>query len=538
MRSNLIIRGLKTSVAILPLLAGGCGWYMDMSNSIGSHMPTYEGWFGDEKPKQQNNNANYQPDPYSYGAPPPSGVQQPAPPRGAAMPQGYYQTERLPAGQQQPVYGMPPSYTPPSQMPPPDGMSSAYGAPNNGPAADQGLREMQMRQQMQQPAPYGQQPLPYGQQMQQPFMSPAIPFTQPDLVQPEVQVQEQSGTIQKELPSDLPPTIVVQQEQPKPRGTFAFFDDISEVVGGWFGDSEAEKKPYPNLATVPPTQDYTAQHESMQRAEQELLADRAVAESKQREITDWSQLADAAPASAAPIVQPNVIASPSVDQPIQTIAPQPEAMMAAPVLTPPSQAAVQVPQQAAQDDYTVLERKLLGEQEPQRIKDKSWYSGWDSWFVSEEKKPLTEPQPMPEQAMIAPAPQAIEPQQRIANPVPPSQQTVVYRNENIVPQPQETVVYRNENVAPVVQPQESFIAPPPAPPAMAKDDVKPVIAAPEQPAPQIYMPQPIVNMPDVPETNPEYLRQPEVVAEQGFLPASRYAARRAAERQNDAAAAH
>lgn len=533
MRNSPIIRGLKTSAALLPLLLTGCGWYMDMSNSIGSHMPTYDDWFGDDKPK---NNApgysQYNPDPYSYGMPAPSQgaqMQQPAPPRGAAMPQGYYQTERVQAGSQQPIYGTPQD---PRTLPAPagSGMENPTMAP--GPAPDEGLRQLQMQQQMQmqpnqmqmhQPTPYGGQP--------QPFMPPSVPFTQPDLTAP---VEEQSGSIEKTLPSDLPATQVVQQAPTKKeRGTFAFVDDISEVIGGWFGDSEAQKKPYPNLAAVPQAEDYKSQHAMMQQSEKELLADRAVAESKQQEITDWSQLAESASPAAAPLVKP--LASPTADQPLQTIAPAPVAEVPAPMglpqaqnemmAPPPLVAPVAAPTPAPQphDEYAILEQRLNAESKPTVPQEKSWYSNWFGLGGEDEQKPvanLTQPQPMPEtmpayepapqvqeQPMAEPQPQPMPEPKRVVNPVPQSEQTVVYRNEQVAP------------ATPQMQPQ-TFVAPPPPIAVQAEPAPAPAVLA-----PQIYVPQPAAI-----ETKPEYLREPDVASEQGFLPASRYAARRAAER--------
>lgn len=389
-----MIRPLIRSVLPIALVftLSGCSWYMDMSNSIGSHMPTYDDWFGSgEKPKEQAQPGQYPygTDPYTYGAPPP------APPRGQAMPQGYYPTERFAVPAEQPQTQQPPQY----YAPPVTGQPASPG----GVAPDQGLQMLQMQQQMHMQG--GPAPEPY--------------FTQPDLVAPEP-MDDSSSLIEKQLPSDLPS--LAADEPKKEEGMFAFLDDISETVGGWFGDSE-DKAPYPNLASVPPKPDYASQHQEVARAAEELVADRNAAQAEQQRIDDWGDLvADAPSAGAAPEQQ--AAAQPATISPVALLPEQAAAIPAGQQIVYPKPA----PEVSAA---------------PQK----------EEWFTAYERK-------TPEVVAAVPAPM------------------------------------------PEVAPAAAY-------------------------SPRVMVPSAAA---ELSETPAEYLRAPEMAAPQGFLPPSRYTARRTADR--------
>lgn len=286
---------------------------MDTSRAIGSYMPTYDDWFGDGEKKPQSQ-APASSNPYGYGDGTNTGgygsygQQPPPPPRGVAVPPGYYPTER---------YAVP---SPSQQMPMPQtGMPVPPGADV---APDQGLRQYQMQQQMmqqQQPQQGYQQPgypgvapapSPYGAE-------PPVPFTQPELSVPEPQQDFNYGEESRLIDEQLPPQLPSTQPAPKKNDSmFAFVDDISETVSGWFDDS-TKKEPYPNLASVPQKLDYQSQREALDDEAAALVAarDAAVAEKQRIAAEAAADSASAAPTdgtlpnpfAAAPSAGPAVI---------------------------------------------------------------------------------------------------------------------------------------------------------------------------------------------------------------------------------------
>lgn len=302
----------------------GCSWYWETSKDIGSHMPTYEGWFGDgEKPtetqqqqlqQQQNPNQSY------YNAPPElprerriplsgnpaqSQYQQSAPPQQGytyTQPQGYPPFpptggQPLPsAGSFPPPPGFSASDVPSANdmPPPPPGFGNAQtpqgqqGQQAGGPDPMEGLRNLQIQQQQ------GQQPL--------------VPFTEPVLENFSAKVA---------------------QEAEKDRSTFSFLSDIGDVVSGWF-DSEPTKE-FPNLASVPDAPKYDAKMADAKEAQQELEADKQAAQAEQKAITDWSDLAEEN-APSEPVTALSSITSPTGNEVVvprdlpaeETVMPEPK----------------------------------------------------------------------------------------------------------------------------------------------------------------------------------------------------------------------
>lgn len=329
----------------------GCSWYMRQADAIGNHMPTYEGWFGGgEKPteaQQQNPNQSY------YNAPAelprerrmplsanPAGSYQPQPQQGyaQAQPQGYppfpppppqggFPPPPPPMGAYPPPQGFPPppaNQLPPPQPgempPPPPGFGNAEPQ-QGGPDPMGGLKNLQMQQQQ------------GGQQL--------IPFTEPVLENPQTEVENFSGTI--------------TEEAPKERSTFGFFDDIGDVVSGWF-ESEPRKE-YPNLASVPEVPQYNAKMADAEEAQQELEADKQAAEKQQKEITDWSDLAEENTPSE-PVTALSSITSPTGNE-------------------------VVVPRDLPSDEVVMPEPKADAPKAPETV------------IVMQKPQTMPEPQPMP-----------------------------------------------------------------------------------------------------------------------------------------------
>lgn len=307
MNRTLLFAGIIAATTSL----SGCGWYMRQADSIGSYMPTYEGWFGDgersevtpQPQAQQPQVSPYYNNNYSNSIPQqqplerrmpisgnPAGSYAPQP-QAQPVPQGYTATapQGYPPFPPPPHGGFPPppppmgAYPPPppphggnlpsaGSFAPPEGFSAsdantdtvapppAPGFGNAAPSQDgpdpmAGLKNLQMQQQQ------GQQPL--------------IPFTEPVLENQSVEVDNFSETITEETPKES-----------------TIFSDIADTISGWFTSSDAPKKEFPNLASVPENPEYNTKMEAAVASKQELEADKEAAQEQQKAITDWSDLAE------------------------------------------------------------------------------------------------------------------------------------------------------------------------------------------------------------------------------------------------------
>lgn len=301
----------------------GCSWYWETSKDIGSHMPTYEGWFGDgEKPvpevqQQQQQQYNAPPELPRERRMPLSGNPQSAPQQnyGYTQPQGY--PPFSPAGRQPlPNAG---SFPPP----PPPGFGNAQtqqGQQGGGPDPMGGLRNLQMQQ-------------------QQGIQQPLVPFTEPTLENFSAEIKEE-------------------------RGTFSFFDDIGDVVSGWF--ESIPKEEYPNLASVPDAPQYAEKMADAEEAKQELEADKEAAQVEQKAITDWSELAEEN-SEAEPVTALSSITSPTGNE-------------------------VVIPRDLPAEETVMPEPKIDAPKAPETV------------VVMQKPEPMPEPQPMPEAEEETPAP--------------------------------------------------------------------------------------------------------------------------------------
>ena len=360
------LRSVFFSSLLITSGMSGCSWYMDTANSIGSHMPTYDGWFGDGEKKTASPTT-----PPAYPDAPPA---MPVPPRGQAMPQGYYPVERV-------------------QVPAPD----ASQPPVGGPSPDEGLRRMQMTPPPGMPQGYAPPQPPV------PSQAPLMPFTEPVLENP-VQVEEQSGRVEEKpanmssLPADLPlADMAPAAGETKERGTFAFVDDVSESIAGWFGDSE-KKEEYPDLATVPETPAFKQQQRAVEESRAELVADRDAAQKEQGKITDWSQLVDAQPKAL-----PNALPETANAAPAPMIEPVPSAMMPMPLNTirPVPAAALPEPKEMPVELTRVPEPEAPLKVAPAKEEESSFLT-----LFSRDKKAETPVEPSPEMMAVPQVPMA------------------------------------------------------------------------------------------------------------------------------------
>jgi hypothetical protein len=356
-----------------------CSWYMRQTNELATHMPTYEGWFGDgEKPattvlQQNSSDHNLQINqvprerrmPLS-GNPAQSQYPHSAPQQsyGYTQPQGYPPFPPTGGGQQLPNAG---SFAPPSGFsesdvpsandvpPPPPGFGndqSQQGQQGNGPDPMAGLKNLQMQQ-------------------QQGVQQPLVPFTEPVL-------ENFSETI--------------TEEAPKERGAFGFFDNIGDVVSGWF-ESEP-KKEYPNLASMPEVPQYNAKMADAEEAQQELEADKQAAQQQQKAITDWSDLAEEN-APSEPVTALSSITSPTGNE-------------------------VVVPRDLPAEETVMPEPKVDAEKAPETV------------VIMQKPQAMPEPQPMPEEenrVVQEETEQKIEPEDPIAEKEPASAAPVVIQEE-------------------------------------------------------------------------------------------------------------
>lgn len=330
-----------------------CSWYWETSKDIGSHMPTYEGWFGDGEKKEQQlapvpqYNQQYNNQGMSLNQVSQQPLERRLPLSG--NPEGSYQPKPV----QQPQYnqqgygytqpqGSPP-FPPPQagqplpnagSFPPPQGFSASdvpsandvpppppgYGNPppqqgqQGGPDPAAGLRNLEIQQQQ------GQQPL--------------IPFTEPTL-------------------ENFSETII--EEKPAEGATFSFLSDIGDVIGGWF-DSEPAKE-FPNLASVPETSEYDAKMEEAKAGQQELEADKEAAQAQQAAIKDWSELAEEE-TPTEPVTALSSITSPTGNE-------------------------VVVPRDLPAEEVVLPEPKLEQEKAPETV------------VIMQKPQAMPEPQPMP-----------------------------------------------------------------------------------------------------------------------------------------------
>lgn len=369
MNRTLLFAGVIAATTSL----SGCSWYWETSKDIGSHMPTYEGWFGDgEKPvevQQQQQPYNAPPElPRERRMPlsgnPAGSFQKSAPQQQGytyTQPQGYPPFPPTGGGQQLPNAG---SFPPPNGFsesdvpsandvpPPPPGFGNAQSQQGrqDGPDPMGGLRNLEMQQ-------------------QQGVQQPLVPFTEPTLENFSAEVTE---------------------EAPKERGTFSFFDDIGDVVSGWF-ESEP-KKEYPNLASVPEVPQYNAKMADAEEAQQELEADKQAAEQQQKAITDWSDLAEEN-APSEPVTALSSITSPTGNE-------------------------VVVPRDLPAEETVMPEPKIDTPKAPETV------------VIMRKAEPMPEPQPMPKAEEETPVVQeAREPKDPIAEKEPAPAAPVVIQEE-------------------------------------------------------------------------------------------------------------
>ena len=321
----------------------GCSWYMRQADALGSHMPTYDDWFGDDdkksaqptqpqpqlQPQSYNapttnherimkipGNASMSPDPVPASQMPPVNYAQqqgypPFPPRDGSAPPpppqqqngsyappppptqqqgGYYppqqqQGQQPPQGYAQPqnVGGYPPP-PPPGSPPPPPGFPPPPGMPPAPPVATPppppGF-----------PAP-GQQPPSDGPdpleglkrlQQQRQLQPQGSSYTPPSVPFTEPVLDNPEPRVDQ-----MAAVVTVNEEKREPHG---FFDEIAQEIGSWFGDSESSP-PFPKLADVPTPPTYANTAKDLKQADKELEADRTAAQKQQSQITDWSQLAE------------------------------------------------------------------------------------------------------------------------------------------------------------------------------------------------------------------------------------------------------
>ncbi len=330
---------LMCSAIALTFTLSGCQGYMNWANRVGSHMPVYEDWFGDDKDEkaaaeqQQSQQMPAQP-PYEAGTPPPSPME--------AYERSYQQQmqQNYQGSQQQIQPYAPQGYGQPQMQQPQQPNTQSYYYPYPGQPQNQGGY-----------VEYEQQAAHidgYDAPGEEVSFEEDLPKGDSSKTYVNKVVSEPAGTPASEsqsLPENLPIEPIALPAEKLPEQPAAkesnWFSDVWKSIAFWEEDTVDTapaltsnvpvEESYPNLGEIPATPQYERYKTQFNTERENLIAEREKALATQKTIGEEpSEVAKPAETSPAPVVLAHEEPK-AAQEPVEKIAHQEELPVLKPV---------------------------------------------------------------------------------------------------------------------------------------------------------------------------------------------------------------